>query len=146
MTPLEKSLRTAMLISSVTCSDLNKLRFTSRFRRLIFHFKTNVYVFRLTGSIIVIVLITYIPYLVQWQIDILVHRDVSQLSHIHIALSWFGRWDPHTLSIIPSTIIKLIIISPRSENNSESVKFNFVLPYDKRIQKVLVICGGWNRK
>ncbi len=60
-----------------------------------FQFKKNI-IFRLTGTIIVIVLITYIPYLAQWQVDILVHRDVSELSNGDLAFSWFGRLDLHT--------------------------------------------------
>ena len=38
-----------------------------------------------------LIVITYIPYLVQWQLDILVYRDISLLSTGTLAFSWIGR-------------------------------------------------------
>ena len=46
---------------------------------------------RLTGGIVLLVLITYIPYLAQWQLDILVHRDISLMTTGTLAFSWVGR-------------------------------------------------------
>jgi hypothetical protein len=41
--------------------------------------------------VVFLILLSYIPYLAQWQMDILVHRDVSQITGGMLAFSWLGR-------------------------------------------------------
>jgi hypothetical protein len=55
-----------------------------------FNFSNNY--FRLTGGIVMLVLITYIPYLAQWQMDILVQRDISLMTTATLVFSWIGRY------------------------------------------------------
>jgi hypothetical protein len=52
---------------------------------------------RMTGGIVFLILVSYIPYLAQWQMDIFIHRDVSLLSTATLAFrgkyykTFYGR-------------------------------------------------------